>query len=170
MRSYRVSHLYSCRETPLSIISDRRNPSSYSLFFWSPRFEMSHCTWPSRRFRRPTLGAKYYKAIDPNPSIYYRACLLLYLGMFQTISLFIRFTKTNIEGRTKKKLHIMRFSGYLHLAHSIINDCRLDYPAKLRVVRQRMDVMMDTDAPAESISLQNEEIRALVGYFLLDAW
>ncbi|KAK6815440.1 hypothetical protein RU639_008907 [Aspergillus parasiticus] len=69
----------------------------------------------------------------------------------------------------KKKLHLVRFSGYLHLAQSIINDCRLDYPAKLRGVRQRIDVMSETDPPTESISLRNEEMRALVGYFLLDA-
>lgn len=63
----------------------------------------------------------------------------------------------------------MRFSVYLHLANSIIKDFRMDQPTKLRALRERIDVMECPEPPAKSISTQNQEMRALIGYYFLDS-
>ncbi|KAJ5995649.1 hypothetical protein N7481_002626 [Penicillium waksmanii] len=63
----------------------------------------------------------------------------------------------------------MRFSVYLHLANSIIREFRMDQPTKLRALRERLDIMECPEPPAKSISTQNQEMRALIGYFFLDS-
>ncbi|KAJ5099660.1 hypothetical protein N7532_006661 [Penicillium argentinense] len=70
---------------------------------------------------------------------------------------------------TKQKSHLMRFSKYLHLAHAIINCCKFDRSTKIRMMRQRLDVMLDEAGPAETSAIQREERRALIGFYLLDA-
>ncbi|KAJ5107989.1 hypothetical protein N7456_004664 [Penicillium angulare] len=70
---------------------------------------------------------------------------------------------------TKKKHQLTRIPGYMRLAQGIISDTRLDYPAKMRATSGRMILMADSDTGNKWSSLQNEEMRALVGYYLLDA-